>query len=154
MWKKNKYGKARIKIDGYKKIFKGKDIKLLKQKLNDYCLSFVKEKMHNSKVIMGTSVNGGIVKGKAKIIKTTEDLSKIHTGDILIADMTSPDYVTVFNKVAAFVTDEGGLTCHAVIVSKEFNVPCVVGTQFATQILKDNTFIEVDANNGIITILQ
>lgn len=152
--KKNKYGKARIKIDGYRKIFKGKDIKLLKQKVNDYCLSFVKEKMQNANVISGTSVNGGIVKGKAKIIKTMKDLDKIHTGDILIADMTSPDYVTVFNKVAAFVTDEGGLTCHAAIVSKEFNVPCIVGTQFATQILKDNTFIEVDANNGIITILQ
>ena len=152
--KKNKYGKARIKIDSYRKIFKGKDIKLLKQKVNDYCLSFVKEKMQNANVISGTSVNGGIVKGKAKIIKTMKDLDKIHTGDILIADMTSPDYVTVFNKVAAFVTDEGGLTCHAAIVSKEFNVPCIVGTQFATQILKDNTFIEVDANNGIITILQ
>lgn len=151
---KNKYGKARIKIDSYRKIFKGKDIKLLKQKVNDYCLSFVKEKMQNANVISGTSVNGGIVKGKAKIIKTMKDLDKIHTGDILIADMTSPDYVTVFNKVAAFVTDEGGLTCHAAIVSKEFNVPCIVGTQFATQILKDNTFIEVDANNGIITILQ
>lgn len=152
--KKNKYGKARIKIDSYRKIFKGKDIKLLKQKVNDYCLSFVKEKMQNANVITGTSVNGGIVKGKAKIIKTMKDLDKIHTGDILIADMTSPDYITVFNKVAAFVTDEGGLTCHAAIVSKEFNVPCIVGTQFATQILKDNTFIEVDANNGIITILQ
>lgn len=151
---KNKYGKARIKIDSYRKIFKGKDIKLLKQKVNDYCLSFVKKKMQNANVISGTSVNGGIVKGKAKIIKTMKDLDKIHTGDILIADMTSPDYVTVFNKVAAFVTDEGGLTCHAAIVSKEFNVPCIVGTQFATQILKDNTFIEVDANNGIITILQ
>lgn len=151
---KNKYGKARIKIDSYRKIFKGKDIKLLKQKVNDYCLSFVKEKMQNANVISGTSVNGGIVKGKAKIIKTMKDLDKIHTGDILIANMTRPDYVTVFNKVAAFVTDEGGLTCHAAIVSKEFNVPCIVGTQFATQILKDNTFIEVDANNGIITILQ
>ena len=149
----NKYGKGRIKIDNYKKILKGKDIIILKQKVNDYCLSFIKEEVKNAKIITGTSVNGGIVRGKAKIIKTIQDLSKINTGDILVADMTSPDYVTAFNKVAAFVTDEGGLTCHAAIVSKEFDVPCIVGTQFATQLLKDNTLIEVDANKGIITIL-
>lgn len=149
----NKYGKGRIKIDNYKKILKGKDIITLKQKINNYCLSFIKEEVKNAKVITGTSVNDGIVKGKVKIIKTVQDLSKINTGDILVADMTSPDYVTAFNKVAAFVTDEGGLTCHAAIVSKEFNVPCIVGTQFATQILKDNTLIEVDANHGVITIL-
>lgn len=149
----NKYCKGRIKIDNYKKILKGKDVTILKQKVNDYCLSLVKDVLKNRRVISGTSVNGGIVKGKAKIIKTIKDLSKINNGDILVADMTSPDYVTVFNKVAAFITDEGGLTCHAAIVSKEFNVPCIVGTQFATQILKDNTLIEVDANNGIITIL-
>ena len=149
----NKYGKGRIKIDNYKKILKGKDIITLKQKINNYCLSFIKEEVKNAKVITGTSVNGGIVKGKVKIIKTVQDLSKINTGDILVADMTSPDYVTAFNKVAAFVTDEGGLTCHAAIVSKEFNVPCIVGIQFATQILKDNTLIEVDANHGVITIL-
>lgn len=149
----NKYGKGRIKIDNYKKILKGKDIITLKQKINKYCLSFIKEEVKNAKVITGTSVNGGIVKGKVKIIKTVQDLSKINTGDILVADMTSPDYVTAFNKVAAFVTDEGGLTCHAAIVSKEFNVPCIVGIQFATQILKDNTLIEVDANHGVITIL-
>ena len=149
----NKYGKGRIKIDNYKKILKGKDISILKQKVNDYCLSFIKEEVKNAKIITGTSVNGGVVRGKAKIIKTIQDLSKINTGDILVADMTGPDYVTVFNKVVAFVTDEGGLTCHAAIVSKEFNVPCIVGTQFATQLLKDNTLIEVDANRGIITIL-
>ena len=149
----NKYCKGRIKIDNYKKILKGKDVTILKQKVNDYCLSLAKEKLKSGRVIRGTSVNGGIVKGKAKIIKTIKDLSKINNGDILVADMTSPDYVTVFNKVAAFITDEGGLTCHAAIVSKEFNVPCIVGTQFATQILKDNTLIEVDANNGVITIL-
>ena len=149
----NKYCKGRVKIDNYKKILKGKDVTILKQKVNDYCLSLIKEKLKSGRVIRGTSVNGGIVKGKAKIIKTMKDLSKINNGDILVADMTSPDYVTVFNKVVAFITDEGGLTCHAAIVSKEFNVPCIVGTQFATQILKDNTLIEVDANNGIITIL-
>ena len=149
----NKYCKGRVKIDNYKKILKGKDVTILKQKVNDYCLSLIKEKLKSGRVIRGTSVNGGIVKGKAKIIKTMKDLSKINNGDILVADMTSPDYVTVFNKVAAFITDEGGLTCHAAIVSKEFNIPCIVGNQFVTQILKDNTLIEVDANNGVITIL-
>ena len=68
--------------------------------------------------------------------------------------MTSPDYVPYLKKVAAIVTDEGGVNCHAAIVSREMNIPCIIGTKIATQVLKDDDRVEVDADNGIVKILN
>ena len=67
--------------------------------------------------------------------------------------MTTPDYVLVMKKVAAIVTDEGGVTCHAAIVSREFNIPCIVGTSNATKVFNDGDLVEVDANTGIAKIV-
>jgi pyruvate,water dikinase len=64
--------------------------------------------------------------------------------------MTTPDYVPAMNKAAAFVTDEGGITCHAAIVAREMKKPCVIATRFGTKMFKDGDLIEVDADNGII----
>ena len=64
--------------------------------------------------------------------------------------MTTPDYVPAMRKASAVVTDEGGITCHAAIFSREINKPCVIGTKFATQVLKDGDIVEVDADNGIV----
>jgi len=68
--------------------------------------------------------------------------------------MTSPDYILALKKAAAVVTDEGGMTCHAAIVSRELGIPGIVGTRFATQLLKDGMMVEVDAYNGIVKILE
>lgn len=68
--------------------------------------------------------------------------------------MTTPDYMIAISKAEAIVTDEGGITCHAAIVSREFNIPCVVGTRNATQILNDNDIVEVDANEGVIRVVE
>lgn len=62
--------------------------------------------------------------------------------------------MTPMKKAAAFVTDEGGMLCHAAIVARELKKPCIIGTKFATQILRDGDLVEVDANRGIITILK
>ncbi len=68
--------------------------------------------------------------------------------------MTTPEMVPVMKRAAAFVTDEGGITCHAAIVSREMKKPCIIGTKIATKVLKDGDLVEVDANRGIVRILE
>lgn len=83
-----------------------------------------------------------------------DQISLFQEGEILVSPMTIPDFLPAMKKAAAFVTDEGGILCHAAIVARELNKPCVVGTKFATQVLKDGDLITVDATNGIITLLK
>ena len=78
----------------------------------------------------------------------------VSEGDILVSPMTTPNFLPAMKKAAAFVTDEGGIMCHAAIVAREMKKPCVIGTKFATQIFKDGDMVEVDANTGIITIIK
>lgn len=106
------------------------------------------------KIIKGNSACHGKVVGKVKIINKLSELNKINKGDILVTKMTTPDYMVAIHKAAAIVTDEGGVTCHAAIVSREFNIPCIVATQNATQVLTDNTLIEVNAYIGEVQILE
>ena len=75
-------------------------------------------------------------------------------GDILVTSMTRPEFVPLMKKAGAIITNEGGITSHAAIISRELKIPCIIGTKNATVILKDGDFVEVDANNGIITILK
>jgi len=81
----------------------------------------------------------------------SEDHSdKVEEGDILVTSMTRPEFLPIMKKAAAFVTNEGGITSHAAIVSRELKKPCIIGTKFATQVLKDGDMVEVDATNGVI----
>jgi len=91
---------------------------------------------------------------KVKIIKTKDDLLKFKKGDILVAEATVPDYVPAMRKAGAIITDLGGLTSHAAIVSRELGIPCIIGTKIATKVLKDGDFVEVDANKGIVKIIK
>ncbi len=68
--------------------------------------------------------------------------------------MTTPDYVTAMNKAIGFITDEGGVTCHAAIIAREMKKPCIIGTKNATQILKDGDLVEVDTDNGIVKVIK
>jgi len=104
--------------------------------------------------INGQSASQGIVKGQVKIVLTNKDLHKVLTGDILVSPMTKPDFIPAMNRASAFVTDEGGITCHAAIVARELNKPCLIGTKIATKVLKDGDIIEVDANKGVIKIIK
>jgi len=99
-------------------------------------------------ILQGLAASPGIAVGKVKIIKDLADLPKIKTGDILVTGMTNPDMVVSMQKSAGIITDQGGLTAHAAIVSREMGIPCIVGTQNATEKLKDNDLITVDAYNG------
>ena len=98
--------------------------------------------------VRGMSVSLGRAVGTVKVVESVRNISKVHKGDILVAVMTRPDYIPAMRKAAAFVTDEGGLTCHAAIVARELKVPCIVGTKTATSQLKDGMVVEVNANHG------
>jgi phosphoenolpyruvate synthase/pyruvate phosphate dikinase len=104
--------------------------------------------------VKGTTAYKGVVKGKVCLVITKSDLKKVISGDILVSPMTRPEFLPAMNKAAAFVTDEGGITCHAAIVSREMKKPCIIGTKNATKVLKDGDYVEVDANSGIVRILK
>ncbi|MBU4069389.1 MAG: phosphoenolpyruvate synthase [Nanoarchaeota archaeon] len=101
-------------------------------------------------ILSGIAASPGIASGKIKIIENLEDLKKINKGDVLVTKMTNPDMVVTMQKSAAIVTDQGGLTAHASIVSREMGIPCIVGTQTATTKLKEGEIITVDGFTGNI----
>lgn len=102
------------------------------------------------KDIIGRVASKGLAKGKVAIVKGVKDLNKVRLGSILVAMTTHPDYVPAMRRSVAIVTDEGGITSHAAIISREFGIPCIVGTKIATKILKDGDLVEVDANRGTV----
>ena len=104
--------------------------------------------------IMGAIAYSGKIKGRVRILKTSSNVKDFKNGDILVTGMTTPDFVPLMKKASAIVTDEGGITCHAAIVSRELKIPCIIGTKNATQVLKDGMKVEVDANKGIVKILK
>lgn len=110
----------------------------------------VKVKVTETDELVGTCASQGMAKGKVKIIKDRSELHKVEKGDILVTRLTTPDFIMAMEKAAAIVTDIGGLTSHAAIVSRELGIPCVVGTETATQVFKEGDLVEVDATNGIV----
>lgn len=100
--------------------------------------------------ITGTVASRGQARGRVVIVEGIKDLSKVKQGSILVAVATHPDYTIAMRKAAAIVTDEGGITSHAAIVAREFGIPCIVGTQNATKLLKDGDRVIVDAHAGIV----
>jgi len=102
-------------------------------------------------VIKGLPASPGVHVGKAKIVFSPEEAAeKIQKGDILVTKMTNPDWVPYMRLAGAIVTDEGGMTCHAAIVSRELGIPCIVGARDATKMLKDGETYTVDARSGVI----
>lgn len=110
----------------------------------------------NIKEFKGSIANAGKARGNVVIVppKDLESLEKINKkfnkGDILVTSMTQPNTILLMEKAAAFVTDEGGILCHAAIISREMNKPCIIGTKIATKVLKDGDLVEVDADKGIV----
>jgi phosphoenolpyruvate synthase/pyruvate phosphate dikinase len=102
------------------------------------------------KELKGMPACSGKVKGVVCLIHGIKTFDKMKQGNILVTSMTRPDFVPAMKKAAAIVTDEGGVTCHAAIVSRELGIPCVIGTKIASKVLKDGDLIEVDANKGIV----
>lgn len=97
----------------------------------------------NDNFVKGISTEKGNVKGKVVVLLNAKDIDKIKEGDILVSPATRPDFIVAMRKVKAIITDEGGMTSHAAIVSRELGIPCVVGTKYATKIFKDGDLVEI-----------
>jgi phosphoenolpyruvate synthase/pyruvate phosphate dikinase len=108
------------------------------------------EKYRQQSELKGMVANHGFAQGRAKIVKTAYEIGKVKKGDILFAPTTAPSMILGMKKAAAFVTDEGGITSHAAIVSREMGKPCIIGTKIGTKVFKDGDLIEVDANQGVV----
>ena len=154
----DKFNKDELKKRKKSSLFiyqKGKTQKIITGKRAKNILNNIKaEKPKKIKEIKGISACLGKVTGKVKIIKSAKYINKIKHGDILVAPMTRPEHLTGMKKVVAIVTDDGGITCHAAIMSRELNIPCIIATKIATQVLKDGDRVEVNANKGIVKILK
>lgn len=130
------------------KLLTGAQVEQFKKNIKEEKIDF------NLKEISGQTACAGKARGRVKIINTPDDMAKMKDGDILVSFATNPNLMPAIRKASAIITDEGGLTCHAAIVSRELNIPCVVGLKIITQILKDGDLVEVDANKGIVKIIK
>jgi len=131
-------------------VFDGKDVLCLEY-------SALKIRTNNSnkaEELLGTPASSGCYIGTVRKIMSREDFGKMKEGDILLTTMTRPEFVPLIKKAGAVITEEGGLTCHAAIVSREMSIPCIVGISNITEILKDGDRIKVDADNGTIKIIK
>ncbi len=101
-------------------------------------------------ILEGQGASPGIATGKVVIVDSVKDLAKVREGDIMVAKMTNPDMVPGMRKVCGIITDEGGMTCHAAIVSRELGTPAVVGTRTATHTLKEGQVVTIDGEKGLV----
>jgi phosphohistidine swiveling domain-containing protein len=119
---------------------------------------YAEEKIEINSEIKGLLVSrgqGGIIRGTARIITDPfKEQHKFKPGEILVAGMTSPEYIIVMKKASAIITDYGGMTCHAAIVSRELGLPCLVNTRNATKLIKTGDLVELDADQGSVRILN
>ena len=117
---------------------KGKYHLFTREKADTYITALMQQmKPEPVTIIKGNIASPGIAQGKVKVCRGESEISKVEKGDILVACMTQPEFVPAMRKAAAVITDEGGLTCHAAIISRELSIPCIIGTKIATQVLKD-----------------
>lgn len=103
--------------------------------------------------IKGTPVSKGKAKGVVRLLERAQQADEMQEGEILVTSMTSPEFIVAMRKSSAIITDEGGLTSHAAIVSRELKKPCIVGTRIATKVLKNGDIVQVDAKKGTVTRL-
>jgi pyruvate,water dikinase len=101
-------------------------------------------------LVRGLGASPGMAAGTVKIVLDIDELDKIKDGDIMVTTMTTPDMVPAMRRASGIVTDEGGVTCHASIISRELGIPCVVGTGDATTTLKENSGVTLDGKKGLV----
>ncbi len=117
-------------------------------------VGLIEEEDTEAEEITGTIACGGMVKGNVRIVEKESDFKDFQEGEILVAPQTQPRYVVVMRKAGAIITDVGGATSHAAIVSREFGIPCIVGTRNATKKLKNGDYVLVDAEEGKVIKLE
>lgn len=132
-------GKVYPTID-YVKFFESKNILYLEPKSEE-----------NHEILQGTvACQGNIITGEVQTLLNSSEVRSFKENKILVTSMTSPEFLSAMKKAKAIITDEGGVTCHAAIVSRELGIPCVIGTKIATKVLHDGDRVEVDATRGIV----
>ena len=104
--------------------------------------------------VVGVTACGGHVRGIVRLVLTDQDMLDMTPGEILVTTSTTPSLMLAVEKAAGIVTDEGGMLCHAAIVSREFDIPCVIGTDNATRRLRTGDTVEMSADEGRVKILS
>ncbi len=131
-------------LNGKHELYSGKEARAWMEKLP-------KEKaVEEVNELKGHCACPGNVRGRVRVIMNANEIGKMQEGEVLVSFSTNPQMVPGMGKAAAIITDQGGVTCHAAIVSRELKIPCVIGTKIATKVLRDGDLVEVDASNGIV----
>jgi pyruvate, water dikinase len=103
-----------------------------------------------STLLSGLGASPGVASGPVRILSSPKESSTFHPGDVLVAPMTTPDWAPILRQAAGVVTDGGGITCHAAIVSRELGIPCIVATRTATTALRDGELVTIDGRSGVV----
>lgn len=106
------------------------------------------------KIIKGVIASKGFARGSVRVITDLKEVNEFLEGEVLISEYTNPSFVKAIIKASAVVTDFGGITSHAAIISRELGIPCIVSAKNATKVLKNGDVVEVDANEGVVRILS
>ncbi|GAI07823.1 unnamed protein product, partial [marine sediment metagenome] len=101
-------------------------------------------------ILTGIAIGSKIGRGRVRVISDVSKIKNFKEGEVLVTKMTDPDWVPIMRLASAIITDEGGKTCHSAIISREFGIPCIVGTEKATKILKTGQEVTVDCTKGRI----
>lgn len=112
------------------------------------------EELSREQEVKGLVASRGRATGRVRVIDNASKIPEFEDGEILVTYMTTIEFTPLFRKAIAVVTDEGGMSCHAAIVSREFKLPCIVGTKVGTRVLETGDMVEVDAENGVVRILE
>ena len=134
----------------FKFTYKGKSFEINTEKEDEL------EDYNNITELKGATAHPGYAKARVNFVRETlngpviEDIQNFQKGSILVTRTTSPDMVPAIQKAAAIITDQGGMLSHAAIISREFGVPCVIGTRIATKVLQNGDLVEVDAEKGVV----
>lgn len=110
--------------------------------------------VHTTRQLSGTTAYKGRVTGRVCVLNRTEEMKKFKVDDIIVSINTTPELMPALINCSGIVTDEGGLTCHASIISRELKKPCIVGTKIASKILKDGDIVTLDADNGEVLLIK
>jgi pyruvate,water dikinase len=104
--------------------------------------------------VVGLGGSPGVIEGVARVVLTVDEFDQVRRGDIVVCQMTNPAWVALFTKIAGLVTDAGGITSHAAVLSREFAIPAVIGTSIATRTIKNGDRIRVNGTTGVVDILR
>jgi phosphohistidine swiveling domain-containing protein len=147
------------KQDGFVIVIKHGELSLVTGKENvadtiqDEGINEPFENLINIKEFKGIAASKGRIIAKARVLEDASRIEELEEGEILVTYMTTIEFIPAFRKAGGVITDEGGLSCHAAIISREFKLPCVVGTKVATRVIQTGNLIELDASQGIVRIL-